>query len=197
VPVAAADHAGQPAATGTPVGLLPPASGERVLGAVSCRVTRAGPAECPTRWWGRGRERCAHIATRVRQLDNGPGKHSRRTQFMPRPVACATRYGLRVPPASDPPYHSRDHPLERCWGILEQPWHGSRLGSGAAVPGFAATMTWHGRRPSGEPVATADQRGVRRTAAERAVVEAQLARRPGLERWFAHIDGPARAGRDA
>jgi hypothetical protein len=116
---------------------------------------------------------------------------------MPRPVACATRYGLRVPPASDPPYPSRAHPRARCWGLLEQHWHGSRLGSGAAVRGFAATMPWHGRRPRVEPVAAADQRGVRRTAAERAVVEAQLARRPGLERWFAHIDGPARAGRDA
>jgi hypothetical protein len=196
VPVAAADHDLQPEATGTPVGLLLPASDELFLYAVTSRVTSDCLADCLTRWWESVRERFAHITTLVLNLDNGPENHSRRTQFLHRLVAFATRYGLRVQLAYYPPYHSKYNPVERCWGILEQHWNGSLLDSVAAVLGFAETMTWRGRRPSVEPVATDYQCGVRLTAEEMAVVEAQLARLPGLERWFVHIDGAALAGRD-
>ena len=196
VPVAAADHDFQPEATVTPVGLLLPASDELFLYAVTSRVTSDCLADCLTRWWERVHERFAHVTTLVLNLDNGPENHSRRTQFMHRLVAFATRYGLRVQLAYYPPYHSKYNPVERCWGILEQHWNGSLLDSVAAVLGFAETMTWRGRRPIVEPVATDYQRGVRLSKEEMAAVEAQLARLPGLERWFVHIDGPALAGRD-
>ncbi len=196
VPVAAADHDFQPEATITPVGFLLPALDELFLYGVTSRVTSDCLVDRLEQWWEAVRARFAHVTTLVLNLDNGPENHSRRTQFMARLVAFARRYRLTVRLAYYPPYHSKYNPIERCWGILEQHWNGSLLDSVAAVLGFAETMTWHGRRPIVEPVATDYQRGVRLSEEEMAAVEAQLARLPGLERWFVHIDGAALAGRD-
>ena len=196
VAVAAADHDFQPEATITPVGILLPATDELFLYGVTSAVTSDCLVDCLTRWWEGARERFAHVTTLVLDLDNGPEHHSRRTQFLHRLVAFATRYRLRVRLAYYPPYHSKYNPVERCWGILEQHWNGSLLDSIDTVLQFAATMTWKGRRPVVEPVTTVYHRGVRLTTEAMAAVEAQVARLPGLEQWFVDIDGPALASRD-
>jgi hypothetical protein len=196
VPVAAADHDLRPDATVTPVGILLPALDELFLYAVTSRVTSDCLADCLTRWWERVRERFGHVTTLVINLDNGPENHSHRTQFMHRLVRFAQRYGLTVQLAYYPPYHSKYHPVERCWGVLEQHWNGSLLDSVDAVLRFAETMTWKGRRPVVELVTAGSRRGVRLTNEAMAAVEAQFTRLPGLERWFVDIDGPALAIRD-
>ena len=196
VAVAAADHDFQPDATVTPVGLLLPATDELFLYGVTSAVTSDCLVDCLTHCWEAVRERFAHVTTLVLDLDNGPENHSRRTQFMHRLVAFATRYGLRVRLAYSPPYHSKHNPVERCWGILEQHWNGTLLDSIDTVLQFAATMTWKGQRPIVTPVTTVYQRGVTLTKAAMAAVEAQVARVPGLERWFVDIDGPALVSRD-
>ena len=147
-------------------------------------------------WWLSVKEDLGHVKRLVIYLDNGPKNSGTRTQWLRRMVEFADWSGLEIRLVYYPPYHSKYNPIERCWGILEKHWNGTLLDSVAAVLGFAATMTWHGRRPVVEPVATDYQRGVRLTAEAMAAVEAQLARLPGLERWFVHIDGPALAGRD-
>ena len=53
-----------------------------------------------------------------------------------------------------PPYHSKYNPLERCWGILENYWHGVLLDSIEAVVAYARTMTWNGVHPVVELVTT-------------------------------------------
>ena len=196
VAVAAADHDFQPDATVTPVGLLLPATDELFLYGVTSAVTSDCLVDCLTHWWEAVRERCAHVTTLVLDLDNGPENHSRRTQFMHRLVAFATRYGLRGRLAYYPPYHRKYNPVERCWGILEQHWNGSLLDAVEAVLRFAETMTWQGQRPVVEQVSTVYRRGVRLTTEAMAAVEAQVARVPGLEKWFVDIDGPALASRD-
>ena len=196
VAVAAADHDFQPEATVTPVGLLLPATDELFLYGVTSAVTSDGLADCLTHCWEAVRERFAHVTTLVLDLDNGPENHSRRTQFLHRLVAFARRYGLRVRLAYYPPYHSKYNPVERCWGGLEQHWNGSLLDSVEAVLRFAATMTWQGQRPVVELVTTVYQRGVTLTKEAMVAVEAQVARVPGLERWFVDIDGPALVSRD-
>ncbi len=115
---------------------------------------------------------------------------------MYRLVEFARHYGLRVRLAYYPPYHSKYNPVERCWGILEQHWNGSLLDSVEAALQFAETMTWKGRPPLVELVATIYHRGVRLTEEAMAAVEAQLTRLPGLEKWFVDIDGPALAAQD-
>ncbi len=196
VAVAAADHDFQPAATLTPVGILLPATDELFLYGVTSTVTSDCLADRLVQWWECVRERFRHITTLVIDLDNGPENHSRRTQFMYRLVEFARHYGLRVRLAYYPPYHSKYNPVERCWGILEQHWNGSLLDSVEAALQFAETMTWKGRPPLVELVATVYHRGVRLTEEAMAAVEAQLTRLPGLEKWFVDIDGPALAAQD-
>ena len=196
VAVAAADHDFRPDATVTPVGLLLPATDELFLYGVTSAVTSDCLADCLTHCWEAVRERFAHVTTLVLDLDNGPENHSRRTQFMHRLVAFATRYRLRLRLAYYPPYHSKYNPVERCWGSLEQHWNGSLLDSVDAVVRFAETMTWKGHRPVVELVTTVYRRGVRLTSEAMAAVEAQVARLPGLEKWFVDIDGAALATRD-
>ena len=68
--------------------------------------------------------------------------------------------GLAVRLAYYPPYHSKDNPVERCWGLLEQHWNGTLLDALDTALQFAATMTWKGARPTVTLVTTAYERGV-------------------------------------
>jgi Rhodopirellula transposase DDE domain len=196
VPVAAADHDFQPEATVTPVGLLLPATDELFLYAVTSRVTSDCLADRLAEWWDTVRARFAQVTTLVLNLDNGPENHSHRTQFVARLVQFAAAYGLTVRLAYYPPYHSKYNPVERCWGVLEQPWNGTLLDSLDAVLGFAATMTWKGAHPSVALVTTAYERGVTLTKEAMAPVEARLVRHPTLGKWFVDIL-PTPAHRDS
>src|SRR5215217_1100454 len=99
-------------------------------------------------------------------------------------VQFAADSGLTIRLASYPPYHSKDNPVERCWGVLEQHWNGTLLDSLDAVLGFAASMTWKGARPSVALVTTAYERGVTLTKEAMAAVDAHLVRHPTLGKWF-------------
>ena len=190
VPVAAADHDFQPDATVTPVGILLPALDELFLYAVTSRVTSDCLADCLTWWWERVRERFSHVTTLVINLDNGPENHSHRTQFMHRLVQFAQQFQITVRLAYYPPYHSKYNPIERCWGILEQHWNGTLLDSLDTVLGFAATMTWKGRRPQVAAVTTTYERGVTLTKSAMAEVETHLTRHATLGKWFVDIHPP-------
>jgi hypothetical protein len=187
VSTAAADHDFQPAALVTPVGILLPMLDELFLYGITSKVTSDCLADCIERWWETVRLRFAHITMLLINLDNGPENHSRRTQFMQRMVSFAQRTGLTVRLAYYPPYHSKYNPIERCWGILERHWNGALLDSIDAVIQFAATMTWKGSHPLVELVTTTYKTGVKLTKAAMQAVEAQLTRRPGLEKWFVDI----------
>ncbi len=187
VPTAAADHDFQPEATVTPVGLLLPELDELFLYGVTSRVTSDCLVDCLTAWWERVRERFAQVTTLVLNLDNGPENHSHRTQFMHRLVQFARHYRLTVRLAYYPPYHSTYHPVERCWGILEQHWNGALLDALDTVMGFAATMTWKGQHPTVVLVTTTYQTGTTLTKAAMALVETHLTRLPQLEKWFVDI----------
>jgi Rhodopirellula transposase DDE domain len=132
-------------------------------------------------------DRFAHLTPLVSNLDNGPENQSRRTQVMRRIVECAQLPGLTVRLAYYPPYHRKYNPIERCWGILENHWHGARLDSIEAVLRLATTMTWKGKRPVVALVTTTYQRGVKLTKDAMQMVEAQLQRLPGLDKWFVDI----------
>ena len=66
---------------------------------------------------------------------------------MQRMVECADRHGLEVVLVSSPPYQSKYHPIERCWGILEEHWNGTLLDTVDTVLPWAGTMTWKAVRP--------------------------------------------------
>jgi transposase len=183
----ACDHDFRAAATVTPVGILLPATDEVFIYHLTSKVTSDCLVDRLIQWWEAVRSRFPHITTLVINLDNGPENHSRRTQFMQRLVAFAHQYDLTVRLAYYPPYHSKYNPIERCWGILEHHWNGSILDTVDAVVNFSASMTWRGLHPVVELVTTVYETGVRLTKAAMAEIEAQIVRRPGLDKWFIDI----------
>jgi len=187
IPTRAADHDFHPSAKVTPVGIVLPALDELFLYGITSKVTSDCLADCIERWWERVRSRFAHITMLVINLDNGPENHSRRTQFMQRMLSFAQRTGLLIRLAYYPPYHSKYNPIERCWGILEMHWNGALLDSISAVIQWATTMTWKGTHPVVELITTPYKTGVKLTKAAMQAVEAQLTRRPDLDKWFVDI----------
>jgi transposase len=183
----ACDHDFKPEATLTPVGILLPATDELFIYHLTSKVTSDCLLDRLVQWWETVRGRFTHITTLVVNLDNGPENHSRRSQFMWRMVDFAQQYGLRVRLVYYPPYHSKYNPIERCWGILENHWNGSILDTVDTVLNFTASMTWRGLHPLVELVTTVYETGVKLTKAAMAEIEAQIARRPGLGKWFVDI----------
>lgn len=188
----ACDHDFKPETTITPVGILLPASDELFIYEVLSKVTSDCLVDRLSQWWEAVRSRFAQIRTVVINLDNGPENHSRRSQFLRRMVEFAQQYCLRVRLVYYPPYHSKYNPIERCWGSLENHWNGALLDTVDAVVNFTTSMTWRGHHPVVEVVTTVYATGVRLTKAAMDAIEAQVARLPGLDKWFVDI-APAAA----
>jgi hypothetical protein len=183
----AREHAFHPDATLTPVGIFLPASDELFVYGVTSKVTSDGLVDRLGQWWHAVHERFAHITTLVINLDNGPENQRRRTQCMQRIVEFVRHSGLPVRLAYYPPYHSTYHPIERCWGILENHWNGSLLDTVDTVLKFTASMTWHGIHPVVELLTAGYAPGVTLTKQAMDVIEAQITRVPGLDKWFVDI----------
>ena len=75
--------------------------------------------------WNLRKDRYQHMHQLVLHLDNGPQNASGRTQFMKRRGECADRTALEIVLVYYPPDPSKDNPIERCWGILEEHWNGT------------------------------------------------------------------------
>jgi Rhodopirellula transposase DDE domain len=79
-----------------------------------------------------------------------------------------------------PPYHSKYNPIERCWGILEQHWNGTKLIDAKTMLEWAKSMTWKGLHPVVELSHQVYQKGVRLSKKAMEAVEARLERDPKL-----------------
>ena len=187
VQTTACDHDFKPETTITPVGIFVPATDELFIYEVLSKVTSDCLVDRLVQWWEAVRDRFGHITTLVINLDNGPENHSRRTQFMQRIVEFVRHYGISVRLVYYPPYHSKYNPIERCWGILEQHWNGALLDTVEAVRHYTTSMTWKGIHPVVDLVSTIYHTGVRLSQAAMDLIEAQIARLPGLEKWFVDI----------
>ncbi len=187
VQTTACDHDFKPETTITPVGIFLPATDELFIYEVLSKVTSDCLVDRLVQWWEAVRDRFRHITTLVINLDNGPENHSRRSQFMQRIVDFVRHYGIRVRLVYYPPYHSKYNPIERCWGILEHHWNGALLDTIDAVRHYTTSMTWKGIHPVVDLVSTIYQTGVRLSQAAMGLIEAQIARLPGLEKWFVDI----------
>ena len=117
------------------------------------------------------------------KADNGPESNGRRTQFLHRMVQFADDIGKAIQLLYYPPYHSKYNPIERCWGILEQHWNGTKLSDAETMLQWAKTMTWKGLHPIVEVSRTAYEKGVTLTKQAMRAVEARLARNPQLPQW--------------
>jgi Rhodopirellula transposase DDE domain len=81
------------------------------------------------------------------KMDNGPESSGRRTQFLHRMVQLADLINKPIQLLYYPPYHSKYNPIERCWGILELKWNGTKLIDAETMLEWAKQMTWKGLHP--------------------------------------------------
>jgi len=117
------------------------------------------------------------------KADNGPESSGRRTQFLHRMVQFADTIGKPIQLLYYPPYHSKYNPIERCWGILEQHWNGTKLTDAETMFQWAKTMTWKGLHPVVQLSRTIYEKGVSLTKEAMQAVEARLLRNPQLPKW--------------
>jgi hypothetical protein len=116
-------------------------------------------------------------------MDNGPESSGRRTQFLHRMVQFADDIGTPIQLLSYPPYHSKYNPIERCWGILELHWNGTKLIDVETMLEWAQSMTWKGIHPVVELSRKVYDKGIALGKAAMQAVENRLERHPELPKW--------------
>ena len=95
------------------------------------------------------------------KMDNGSESNGVRTQFLHRMVQFADHIAKPIQLLYYPPYHSKYNPIERCWGILELHWNGTKLIDVETMLEWAKSMTWKGIQPVVEISRQGYQRGFR------------------------------------
>ena len=124
-------------------------------------------------------------ATKLIQLkvDNGSESSGIRTQFLYRMVKFSQQIGIPIQLLYYPPYHSKYNPIERCWGILEQHWNGSKLIDVETMLAWASSMTWKGIKPIVYLSKSIYNKGISLSKAQMKIVEQSLTRNPELPKW--------------
>ena len=135
-------------------------------------------------WWAALDEAEQVAMARLQiKMDNGPESSGKRTQFLHRMVAFCDAIGKPIQLLYYPPYHSKDNPIERCWGILEVHWNGTTLVDVETMVEWAKTMTWKGIHPLVELSRKVYQKGVTLSKQAMRAVEDRLQRHPELPQW--------------
>ncbi|MBC7965546.1 MAG: hypothetical protein H7Z17_06410 [Fuerstia sp.] len=181
--VRAADHDMHPDAVLAPAGILEVRAQQLNIVFGTSRDTSDFVADALELWWISRRAVYGHVRRLQIDLDNGPEIASSRTQFMKRLVEFSDRHQLAVELAYYPPYHSKYNPVERCWGILENPWNGALLNTVENAVAWAKTMTWRGVRPILHWLDRVYDTGVTITKAAFRPIAARLQRSPTLPKW--------------
>jgi len=116
-------------------------------------------------------------------MDNGSERRGVRTQLLHRMVQFADTLGKPLHLLYYPPYHSKDNPIERCWGIMALHWHGAQLIDVETMLEWAKRMTWKGLKPVVELSRKVYTKGVSLSKVAMRAVEARLERNPLLPKW--------------
>ena len=117
------------------------------------------------------------------KMDNGPEGNGRRTQFLYRMVQLVDMINKPIQLLYYPPYHSKYNPIERCWGILELQWNGTKLTDAETMLEWAKSMTWKGLHPVVALSRQVYNKGIRLGKAAMEAVEARLKRDPQLPKY--------------
>ena len=117
------------------------------------------------------------------KMDNGPESSGIRTQFLYRMVQFADQIGKPIHLLYYPPYHSKYNPIERCWGILELHWNGTKLVDVETMLEWAKSMTWKGIHPVVALSRKVYQKGIALGKKAMQAVESRLERHPELPKW--------------
>jgi transposase len=168
----------------TPCGIVDEESGHLHITFGSSYKTSDFIVDALEAWWA-ALDVTAQVAMARLQIkmDNGPESSGRRTQFLHRMVALCDAIGKPIQLLYYPPYHSKYNPIERCWGILELHWNGTKLVDRETMLEWARSMTWKGMHPIVELSRKLYQKGVTLSKKARRAVEARLERHPELPNW--------------
>ena len=135
-------------------------------------------------WWAALDETEQVAMARLQiKMDNGPESSGRRTQFLQRMVTFCDAIGKPIQLLYYPPYHSKYNPIERCWGILELHWNGTKLVDVGTMLEWAKSMTWKGIHPMVALSRKVYQKGVTLSKRAMRAVENRLTRHPELPNW--------------
>jgi hypothetical protein len=168
----------------TPCGSLDEDTGQLYLSFGSSYQTSDFIVDTLSAWWASlGPFEQAATAPIQLKIDNGPESRGVRTPFLNRVVPFADQIGNPIQLLYFPPYHSKYNPIERCWGILEQHWNGTKLVDVETMLAWAKSMTWKGLHPIVELSRTIYHKGVKLTKATMRAVEERLERNPLLPNW--------------
>jgi len=121
-------------------------------------------------------------------MDNGPEGSGRRTPFLHRMVQRADDMPKPIQRRYSPPSHSQYTPIERCWGLVELQWNGTKLIDAETRRAWAKKMTWKGMHPVVELSRTVYQKGIALGKAAMQAVEARLERHPALPTYDIFIN---------
>jgi hypothetical protein len=135
------------------------------------------------RWNAMGAQEKAATELLQMKMDNGPESSGVRTQFLHRMVQFADHIGKPIHLLYYPPYHSKYNPIERCWGILELHWNGTKLVDAETMLEWAKSMTWKGSHPVVELSRKVYQKGIALGKKAMRAVERRLERHPALPKW--------------
>ena len=117
------------------------------------------------------------------KMDNGSESNGVRTQFLHRMVQFAEHIATPIQLLYYPPYHSKYNPIERCWGILELHWNGTKLINVETMLEWAKSMTWKGMQPVVELSQQVYQKGISLGKRAMRELEKRLERPPQLPKW--------------
>ena len=117
------------------------------------------------------------------KMANGPDRSGVRTQFLHRLVQFADHIGQPIQLLYYPPYHSKYNPIERCWGIVEVHWNGTKLVDVETRLEWAKSMTWKRLHPVGVLSRKIYQKGIALSKKAMQEVESRLERHPDFPQW--------------
>jgi hypothetical protein len=177
-----------------PCGIVEEASGQLSITLGSSSKTSDFIVDALAAWWAalEATEQVAMARLQI-TMDNGPESRGKRTQFVQRMVGLCDAMGKPMQLLYDPPYHSKYHPIERCWGILEVHWNGTKLVDVETMVEWAKSMTWKGLHPLVAVSRKVYQKGITLRKRAMRAVEARLERHPELPYWDILIRPASRA----
>ena len=167
-----------------PCGIVDEESAERTITFGSSSKTSDFIVEALTAKWAALDEH-EQAATSLLQskMDHGPESSGRRTQFLYRMVQLADDINKPIQLLYYPPSHRKYKPIERCWGILELKWNGTKRIDAATMVEWAKRMTWKGLSPVVELSRNVYQKGISLGKAAMQAVEKRLKRHPALPKY--------------
>jgi len=168
----------------TPCGIVDEDSGQLHITFGSSSKTSDFIVDALEAWWAAldASEQVAMTRLQIK-TDNGPESSGRRTQFLQRMVAWCDAIGKPIQLLYYPPYHSKYNPIERCWGILEVHWNGTKLVDVETMVEWAKSMTWKGIHPIVTLSRQVYQKGVSLSKRAMQAIEARLERDSELPYW--------------